>query len=43
VVNPPFTLEAEMRHLLPALHGVLAEAPASRWTTEWLTGESASA
>lgn len=43
VVNPPFTLEAEMRHLLPALHGVLAESGASRWTTEWLTDESAGA
>ncbi len=39
VVNPPFTLETEMRLLLPALHGALAETAASRWTTEWLTDQ----
>ena len=41
VVNPPFTFEAEMRTLLPALHGALAETAAARWTTEWLTDEAA--
>ncbi|RWG53112.1 MAG: 23S rRNA (adenine(2030)-N(6))-methyltransferase RlmJ [Mesorhizobium sp.] len=39
VVNPPFTLEAELRLMLPALHGVLAVEQPSRWTIEWLAGE----
>lgn len=39
VVNPPFTLEAELRLLLPALHRLLAIAQPSRWTIEWLAGE----
>ena len=43
IVNPPFTLEQDMRFVLPALHGVLAESPAARWTIDWLTDESATA
>ncbi|PBB78347.1 23S rRNA (adenine(2030)-N(6))-methyltransferase RlmJ [Mesorhizobium sp. WSM3879] len=39
VVNPPFTLEAELRVMLPALHGRLAVEQPSRWTIEWLAGE----
>ncbi|MDG4891860.1 23S rRNA (adenine(2030)-N(6))-methyltransferase RlmJ [Mesorhizobium sp. WSM4887] len=39
VVNPPFTLEAELRVMLPALHGALAVEQPSRWTIEWLAGE----
>jgi len=39
VVNPPFTLEAELRLLLPALHRLLAIGQPSRWTIEWLAGE----
>ncbi|RWM93183.1 MAG: 23S rRNA (adenine(2030)-N(6))-methyltransferase RlmJ [Mesorhizobium sp.] len=39
VVNPPFTLEAELRLMLPALHGALAVEQPSRWTIEWLAGE----
>lgn len=39
VVNPPFTLEGELRVLLPALHKVLAVEQPSRWTIEWLAGE----
>lgn len=41
VVNPPFTLEAELRILLPALGSVLAESNAARWSVEWLAGENA--
>lgn len=41
VVNPPFTFEQEMRVLLPALHKVLTETPAARWSVEWLAGENA--
>jgi len=43
VINPPFTLEKEMRVMLPALHAVLAETPAARWSVEWLTDESSPA
>ncbi|TIQ34413.1 MAG: 23S rRNA (adenine(2030)-N(6))-methyltransferase RlmJ [Mesorhizobium sp.] len=39
VVNPPFTLEGELRVLLPALHGALAVEQPARWTIEWLAGE----
>ncbi|WP_296736168.1 23S rRNA (adenine(2030)-N(6))-methyltransferase RlmJ [Mesorhizobium sp.] len=39
VVNPPFTLERELRLLLPALHKALVVEQPSRWTLEWLAGE----
>ena len=39
VVNPPYTLEGELRVLLPALHRLLAVGQPSRWTLEWLAGE----
>ncbi|RWB68171.1 23S rRNA (adenine(2030)-N(6))-methyltransferase RlmJ [Mesorhizobium sp.] len=39
VANPPFTLEGELRVLLPALHKALAVKQPSRWTVEWLAGE----
>ncbi|MEW6629669.1 MAG: 23S rRNA (adenine(2030)-N(6))-methyltransferase RlmJ [Pseudomonadota bacterium] len=39
VVNPPFTLEGELRLLLPALHKALVVEQPSRWTLEWLAGE----
>ncbi|AZO70607.1 MAG: 23S rRNA (adenine(2030)-N(6))-methyltransferase RlmJ [Mesorhizobium sp.] len=39
VVNPPFTLEGELRLMLPALHKVLAVGQPSRWTLDWLAGE----
>ena len=39
VVNPPYTLEGELRALLPALHRLLAVARPSRWTMDWLAGE----
>ncbi|WP_095086340.1 23S rRNA (adenine(2030)-N(6))-methyltransferase RlmJ [Mesorhizobium sophorae] len=39
VVNPPFTLEGELRTLLPALHRVLAVERPAHWSLEWLAGE----
>lgn len=39
VANPPFTLEGELRLMLPALHKVLAVGQPSRWTLDWLAGE----
>ncbi len=41
VVNPPFTLEEELRALLPVLHRALAAERSARWTMDWLAGESA--
>ncbi|MFD2057872.1 23S rRNA (adenine(2030)-N(6))-methyltransferase RlmJ [Mesorhizobium calcicola] len=41
VVNPPFTLEGELRTLLPALHGLLAVERPAHWSMEWLAGEQA--
>lgn len=37
VVNPPFTLEAELRRALPALHALLAEQSGANWSVKWLT------
>ena len=39
VVNPPFTLEGELRTLLPALHRLLAVGKPAHWSLEWLAGE----
>ncbi|RWD61285.1 MAG: 23S rRNA (adenine(2030)-N(6))-methyltransferase RlmJ [Mesorhizobium sp.] len=39
VANPPFTLEGELRLMLPALHKVLAVGQPSRWTLDWLARE----
>ncbi|MER8827149.1 23S rRNA (adenine(2030)-N(6))-methyltransferase RlmJ [Mesorhizobium sp. M0938] len=36
VVNPPFTLEGELRTLLPALHRLLVVEQPAHWTLEWL-------
>ena len=41
VVNPPFTLEGELRMLLPALHRLLAVEKPAHWSLEWLAGEQA--
>ncbi|RWC50076.1 MAG: 23S rRNA (adenine(2030)-N(6))-methyltransferase RlmJ [Mesorhizobium sp.] len=41
VVNPPFTLEGELRTLLPALHRLLAVEKPAHWSLEWLAGEQA--
>ncbi|MER9296393.1 23S rRNA (adenine(2030)-N(6))-methyltransferase RlmJ [Mesorhizobium sp. M0621] len=39
LVNPPFTLEGELRILLPALHRLLAVEKPAHWSLEWLAGE----
>jgi 23S rRNA (adenine2030-N6)-methyltransferase len=39
IVNPPYTLEAELRIILPVLSVVLGEGNAGGWSLEWLTGE----
>ncbi|TGQ46661.1 23S rRNA (adenine(2030)-N(6))-methyltransferase RlmJ [Mesorhizobium sp. M00.F.Ca.ET.216.01.1.1] len=39
VANPPFTLEGELRTLLPALHRLLAVEKPAHWTLDWLAGE----
>lgn len=36
VVNPPFTLEAELRLLLPVLAKAMAEPRAAGWRLDWL-------
>ena len=41
VVNPPYTLAAEMRALLPALAAALADGPDAAWGIEVLAGEAA--
>lgn len=41
VVNPPFTLEAEMRAVLPWLAGLLAQGEEPSWVIERLTPERA--
>lgn len=40
VVNPPFVLEEEMRTVLPALAGLLADEGRGRFHIEWIRGES---
>lgn len=39
VVNPPFTLERELRIVLPVLHRLLAVEKPAHWSLEWLAGE----
>ena len=39
VVNPPFTLEGEMRTVLPALHRLLVVEKPAHWSLDWLAGE----
>jgi 23S rRNA (adenine2030-N6)-methyltransferase len=41
VVNPPFTLQAEMQAMLPWLAGLLAQGDAPSWAVERLTQERA--
>lgn len=43
IVNPPFTLEAELRVLLPALARILGDEGEGRHKLEWLAGEAAPA
>jgi len=40
LVNPPWTLEADLKLLLPALLGVLGRDPKARYTLDWLSGEA---
>ncbi|SFT74178.1 23S rRNA (adenine(2030)-N(6))-methyltransferase RlmJ [Mesorhizobium sp. YR577] len=39
VVNPPYTLEAELQAMLTALHALLAEEKGAQWSVDWLAGE----
>ncbi|MCB1382978.1 MAG: 23S rRNA (adenine(2030)-N(6))-methyltransferase RlmJ [Notoacmeibacter sp.] len=39
VVNPPFTLEAEMAAVLPVIGALMAEDGVARASTAWLAGE----
>jgi 23S rRNA (adenine2030-N6)-methyltransferase len=41
VVNPPFTLESELREMLPALHKLLVVQEPAHWSVDWLAGEKA--
>ncbi|ANT50871.1 23S rRNA (adenine(2030)-N(6))-methyltransferase RlmJ [Mesorhizobium amorphae] len=40
VVNPPFTLEGELRLLLPTLHRLLVVGRPADWSLRWLAGEA---
>ncbi|HEY4201199.1 MAG TPA: 23S rRNA (adenine(2030)-N(6))-methyltransferase RlmJ [Devosiaceae bacterium] len=39
IVNPPFTLEGELKVLLPAMSDILADPNMGRWRMEWIRGE----
>ncbi len=39
IVNPPYTLEGELKTLLPALAPVLADEGRGTWRIEWIRGE----
>lgn len=39
VVNPPYTLEAELTVILPMLADILGEGKAGNWSLKWLAGE----
>lgn len=43
LVNPPYTLEAELGVMLPALAAVLGEDEGAGWSMDWLAGEPAAA
>ncbi|MGD9785106.1 MAG: 23S rRNA (adenine(2030)-N(6))-methyltransferase RlmJ [Hyphomicrobiaceae bacterium] len=40
VVNPPYTLESELRILLPVLRDAMADGPGARFRLEWLVAEA---
>lgn len=39
VVNPPYTLEAEMKALLPVLSELLSKGPGAKFGTRWMNAE----
>jgi 23S rRNA (adenine2030-N6)-methyltransferase len=39
IVNPPYTLESELKTVLPALHGLLADDTRAPWSVRWVAGE----
>ncbi|GGA92543.1 ribosomal RNA large subunit methyltransferase J [Brucella endophytica] len=43
VVNPPYTLEGEMKLLLPCLTNLLSEAKGGSFAIEWIRGEQVNA
>ncbi|QND52552.1 23S rRNA (adenine(2030)-N(6))-methyltransferase RlmJ [Phyllobacterium sp. 628] len=43
IVNPPFTLEAELRTLLPALSKVLSDGQNAGFLLDWIRGEQVGA
>ncbi|SDP57772.1 23S rRNA (adenine2030-N6)-methyltransferase [Phyllobacterium sp. YR620] len=43
IVNPPFTLEAELRILFPALSKILTEEKNAGFTVDWVRGEQVDA
>jgi 23S rRNA (adenine2030-N6)-methyltransferase len=40
IVNPPYTLEGELKTLLPALAPVLADEGRGTWRIQWIRGET---
>jgi 23S rRNA (adenine2030-N6)-methyltransferase len=40
LVNPPWTLEGELKVLLPVLAGILGRDGNGRFTLDWLAGET---
>lgn len=43
IVNPPFTLEGELRSVLPALSKVLSDGQNAGFTLDWIRGEQVGA
>ncbi|MEP7455048.1 23S rRNA (adenine(2030)-N(6))-methyltransferase RlmJ [Phyllobacterium sp. SB3] len=43
IINPPFTLEAELRTILPALSKILSEQPNAGFRLDWIRGEQVDA
>jgi len=43
IVNPPFTLENELRQLFPALSKILSEEKNASYTVDWVRGEQVGA
>lgn len=43
IVNPPFTLEAELQIILPALSKILSDQPNAGFKVDWIRGEQVDA